>query len=93
MSEKCCFSGGGLPIGSILLIEEDKIGRYAKCLSKLFLAEGIVHKHALFVANLDQNPQDMVRLLHSTEILFYSCHSKQFLFAYFFNFKNKNRYS
>lgn len=58
------FLGGGLPIGSILLIEEDKIGRYAKCLSKLFLAEGIVHKHALFLANLDQNPQEMVIFLH-----------------------------
>lgn len=54
------FAGGGLPIGSILLIEEDKIGRYAKCLTRLFLAEGSVHKHAIFVANLDADPSDTV---------------------------------
>lgn len=54
------FPGGGLPIGSIMLIEEDKIGRYAKYLSKLFLAEGTVHKHALFVANFDHDPQETV---------------------------------
>lgn len=54
------LTGGGLPIGSIILIEEDKIGRYAKYLSKLFLAEGTVHKHALFVANFDTDPQETV---------------------------------
>lgn len=55
-----CFTGGGLPIGSIMLIEEDKIGRYAKYLTKLFLAEGTVHKHALFLANFDHDPNDTV---------------------------------
>lgn len=54
-------AGGGLPVGSILLMEEDKIGRYAKCLTKLFLAEGSVHKHAMFVANLDADPNETVR--------------------------------
>lgn len=53
-------TGGGLPIGSIILIEEDKNGRYAKYLTKLFLAEGTVHKHALFLANFDHDPQDTV---------------------------------
>lgn len=57
------FTGGGLPIGSILLIEEDKIGRYAKYLTKLFLAEGTVHKHALFVANYDSDPHETVFFL------------------------------
>lgn len=52
--------GGGLPIGSIVLIEEDEFGRYSKYLTKLFLAEGTVHKHAIFVANFDNDPQDTV---------------------------------
>lgn len=60
------FPGGGLPIGSIMLIEEDKIGRYAKYLSKLFLAEGTVHKHALFVANFDHDPQETVFFFSNT---------------------------
>lgn len=77
------ISGGGLPIGSIILIEEDKIGRYAKCLSKLFLAEGLVHKHALFLANLDHDPQATVsfRLYSCLSIrLLSSCHHSFFSF-------------
>lgn len=54
------ITGGGLAIGSIILIEEDKIGRYAKYLSRLFLAEGTVHKHALFLANIDNDPRETV---------------------------------
>lgn len=54
--------GGGIPIGSILLIEEDQFGRYAECLSKYFLAEGVVHKHALFVGALDDDPRDLVSI-------------------------------
>lgn len=54
------FIGGGLPIGSVILIEEDKIGRYAKYLSKLFMAEGTVHKHALFLADFDHDPHETV---------------------------------
>lgn len=52
--------GGGLPIGSLLLIEEDKFVTYSKALARYFLAEGIVHKHELFVVNLDDEPQEFV---------------------------------
>lgn len=54
------LSGGGLPIGSILLIEEDKMVRYSEYLTKLYLTEGSVHNHAIFFANLDTNPNDVV---------------------------------
>lgn len=54
------LSGGGLPIGSILLIEEDKFVRYSDYLTKYFLAEGVVHKHAIFVGSLDVDPNDVV---------------------------------
>lgn len=53
-------SGGGLPIGSVLLIEEDKFVTYSKALARYFLAEGTVHKHELFVVNLDDEPQEFV---------------------------------
>lgn len=54
------FPGGGLPIGSILLIEEDKMVRYSEYLTKFYLSEGCVHNHAIFFANLETNPSDMV---------------------------------
>lgn len=56
------FVGGGISIGSILLIEEDKFGRYSDCLTKYFLAEGVIHKHALYVGTLDVDAGDVVRL-------------------------------
>ena len=56
--------GGGIPIGSILLIEEDKFVRYSEFLAKYFLAEGVVHKHSLFLAQLDGDPKEMVCVLN-----------------------------
>lgn len=53
-------TGGGLPIGSMLLIEEDKYATYTKSLVKYFLAEGAVHKNALFIASLDDDCQEFV---------------------------------
>ncbi|XP_051155601.1 elongator complex protein 4 [Leptopilina boulardi] len=43
--------GGGLPIGSIFLIEEDKYGNYANVMLKYFIAEGIVVSHDSFIAS------------------------------------------
>ena len=33
------FLGGGMPIGTLMLIEEDYAGSYAKLIMKYFLAE------------------------------------------------------
>ncbi|KAK0159586.1 hypothetical protein PV327_010682 [Microctonus hyperodae] len=52
--------GGGLPIGSILVIEEDTYGNYAKIMLNYFLAEGIVSSHELFVASQDTQPSQLI---------------------------------
>ena len=39
--------GGGLPLGSLLLLQEDSGGSYGKLLVRYFLSEGLVHNHAL----------------------------------------------
>ncbi|KAK2579816.1 hypothetical protein KPH14_008695 [Odynerus spinipes] len=52
--------GGGLPIGSILLVEEDTYGTYAHAVQKYFIAEGIVCKHPLFVASRDTDPSSLL---------------------------------
>ena len=36
---KLFFLGGGMPIGTLMLIEEDYAGSYAKLIMKYFLAE------------------------------------------------------
>ena len=40
--------GGGLPVGSLLLIEEDYSGNYAKLLLKYFLGKGHIYKSYIY---------------------------------------------
>lgn len=53
--------GGGLPLGALWLIEEDRYGCYTRALQRYFLGEGAVHRHEMFVANLDEYPSEIVR--------------------------------
>ncbi|KAK8723568.1 hypothetical protein OTU49_011790 [Cherax quadricarinatus] len=49
--------GGGLPVGSILLIEQDRYDVYSKLFLKYYLAEGVMNNHILTLASLDVSPQ------------------------------------
>lgn len=55
--------GGGLPIGSICLIEEDKFVTYSKVLAKYFMAEGILSKQSVFLGSLDDTPKELIEKL------------------------------
>lgn len=55
------FLGGGLPVGSICLIGEDTNNSYADIVSRCFLAEGVMHKHSLFVANLNETREELFK--------------------------------
>ncbi|XP_017132407.1 putative elongator complex protein 4 [Drosophila elegans] len=55
--------GGGLPMGSICLIEEDRFMTHAKVLAKYFLAEGVLSKQEIFLGSLDDLPAEMLRRL------------------------------
>ncbi|XP_029438993.1 elongator complex protein 4 isoform X2 [Rhinatrema bivittatum] len=55
--------GGGLAVGTLLLIEEDKYNKYSHLLLKYFLAEGVVCGHDLFVASAEEDPNDIVKKL------------------------------
>ncbi|XP_076067496.1 elongator complex protein 4 [Oratosquilla oratoria] len=48
--------GGGLPVGSVLLVEEDRYDVYSKLFFKYFIAEGVVNQHKLSLASLDVLP-------------------------------------
>ncbi|XP_073899699.1 elongator complex protein 4 isoform X3 [Castor canadensis] len=55
--------GGGLAVGTVLLIEEDKYNIYSPLLFKYFLAEGIITGHTLLVASAKEDPADILREL------------------------------
>ncbi|XP_077316998.1 elongator complex protein 4 isoform X1 [Lithobates pipiens] len=49
--------GGGLAVGTLLVIEEDAYSTYSNLLLKYFVAEGIVNGHEMFVASASEDPQ------------------------------------
>ncbi|CAG5854611.1 unnamed protein product [Menidia menidia] len=57
--------GGGLAVGTVLLIEEDRYDSYSRMILKYFLAEGVVCRHELFVAAAQDNPDDILQELPS----------------------------
>lgn len=59
------FLGGGLAVGTILLIEEDKYGMYAELLMKHFLAEGVTNNHSILLASGDKSPKNILENLPS----------------------------
>ncbi|XP_068615440.1 elongator complex protein 4 [Brachionichthys hirsutus] len=57
--------GGGIAVGTVLLIEEDRYDSYSRMILKYFLAEGVVCRHELFVAAAQMNPDDILQELPS----------------------------
>ncbi|XP_023578619.1 elongator complex protein 4 isoform X1 [Octodon degus] len=55
--------GGGVAVGTVLLIEEDKYCTYAPLLLKCFLAEGVVCGHPLLLASAREPPARLVQEL------------------------------
>ncbi|CAO2579646.1 Elongator complex protein 4 [Lemmus lemmus] len=55
--------GGGLAVGTVLLIEEDKYDIYSPLLFKYFLAEGIVNGHTVLVASAREKPANILQEL------------------------------
>ncbi|XP_064423303.1 elongator complex protein 4 isoform X2 [Latimeria chalumnae] len=55
--------GGGLAVGTLLLIEEDQYDGYSHVLFKYFLAEGAVCGHSIFVASAREHPGDILQNL------------------------------
>nr|CAI5821460.1 unnamed protein product [Callosobruchus analis]CAI5830559.1 unnamed protein product [Callosobruchus analis] len=57
------LTGNGIPVGTVVLVEEDFHGCYSKVLLKYFLAEGIVSTHSTFIASQDVNPSHIIKEL------------------------------
>lgn len=52
--------GGGLPLGSITLLMEDKVTSYAQVLNKYFIAQGLVAGHDLILVSADERPSGIL---------------------------------
>ena len=55
--------GGGLPLGSVLLLEEDAATAHALTLLRLFAAEGVACGHALALASADAPAAELLASL------------------------------
>ncbi|XP_021349434.1 elongator complex protein 4-like [Mizuhopecten yessoensis] len=55
--------GGGLAVGSVLLVEEDNFGNYGRLLLKYFCAEAVMTGHSLLLSSADQSPDQIIKEL------------------------------
>ncbi|XP_067902699.1 elongator complex protein 4 [Heterodontus francisci] len=55
--------GGGLAVGTLLLIEEDRYESYSRMLLKYFVAEGVVCGHSIFIASASDHPEALLQEL------------------------------
>lgn len=55
--------GGGQPVGTIMLIKEDRATTYAQLLLKYFIAQGISSGHHCAVSSRDEDPKEMLKTL------------------------------
>ncbi|KAG0163994.1 Elongator subunit elp4 [Apophysomyces sp. BC1015] len=55
--------GGGLPVGTVLLVKEDRATTYAQLLLKYFLAQGIASGHHCALTSRDDDPEELLRSL------------------------------
>lgn len=55
--------GGGLAVGTVLLVEEDTFGSYGRLLLKYFCAEAVMTGHALLLSSLDYDTQQLLKEL------------------------------
>eukprot|EP00041_Stephanoeca_diplocostata_P017243 m.343894 g.343894 ORF g.343894 m.343894 type:complete len:429 (+) comp20637_c0_seq2:94-1380(+) len=57
--------GGGVAIGSTLLLREDLNMRYARVLSKLFLSQGFATDQGIALASAERSPKDVFKILYA----------------------------
>jgi len=55
--------GGGVAVGTCVIVEEDMFGTYSHLFLKHFLAEGVINKQSVYVASLSRTPDDIIKQL------------------------------
>lgn len=60
--------GGGLAVGTVLVISEDFSGNFSRLMLKYFLAEGVVNQHSLLVTDSSPDAKIITNSLPSFEL-------------------------
>ncbi|VDN08139.1 unnamed protein product [Thelazia callipaeda] len=55
--------GGGMPLSSLFIVDEDKSRAFAPVLARYYCAEGVYCDHSLFVASSSRNPSELIENL------------------------------
>lgn len=56
------FIGGGLPVGGVCLVGQDQYNNYADIVTRCFIAEGVTHKHSIYVAKLNEDEKSLFQV-------------------------------
>ncbi|KAK3792492.1 hypothetical protein RRG08_057144 [Elysia crispata] len=57
------FIGGGLAVGTVLLLEEDIYGTYTRLMLKYYLAEAVLTKQSIFISSADESTEKLLKEL------------------------------
>eukprot|EP01128_Nolandella_sp_AFSM9_P002351 TRINITY_DN12717_c0_g1_i1.p1 TRINITY_DN12717_c0_g1~~TRINITY_DN12717_c0_g1_i1.p1 ORF type:complete len:431 (-),score=69.25 TRINITY_DN12717_c0_g1_i1:107-1351(-) len=60
--------GGGLPLGSLFLVEQDLSSSYYELMLRYFLVEGVAKKHSIYVASAESDPEKFVQNLPALSV-------------------------
>jgi len=55
--------GGGVAVGTLILVEEDTYVSYSRLMLKYFLAEGAMCGHKLYLSSADEDPEQILKEL------------------------------
>ena len=50
-------------MGSVCLIAQDQYNTYTDIIARCFLAEGITHKHSVYVADLEEDFKHLLQVI------------------------------
>lgn len=69
-SSYALISGGGIAVGSCLLVDEDRFNTYTSLVMKYYIAEGVTNNHKLFIASANQPPADILQVVNDQTLDF-----------------------
>ena len=65
--------GGGIAVGSCIIIDEDRYSTYSSLLLKYYLAEGVTNKHKVLLASANQPPSQILQVKELNSSFYLIC--------------------
>lgn len=65
------ITGGGLPVGGVCLVGQDTKSTFTDVLKRCFIAEGVFHKHSIYIADLNESSDRLLNVSRYSHLNIY----------------------